>query len=91
MNKRILVGVVLVIGIFACVWRLYFPYIFDRICWLPQDQYAKTIHVVSLGSDSNGQINPVSTTSSANTYYCARFGAAPLPDLIPSTPPYLVP
>lgn len=75
MSKCFLIGSVLALGVLIGVQQLYFPHIFERICWLPQTQYEKTIHVVSMGSDSNNQINLVPTTSFANKYYCARFGA----------------
>lgn len=92
MDKRFLISIILVLGILIGAQQLYFSHIFERICWLPQDQYAKTIHVVSLGSSGNSgnQINLVATTSFANIYYCARFGAilqvpsnfpAPVPSL----------
>lgn len=87
MNKRLLISTILTLGVLAGAYRLYFPHIFDRICWLPQDQYAKTIHVVAIGSDASNKINLVSTTSSANLYYCARFGAALPPDPIPNNFP----
>lgn len=86
MNKRFIIGTTLTLGMFMGVWRLYFPHVFERICWLPHVQYEKTIHVVAIGSDTNNntKINLVSTTSSANIYYCARFGAAFPPDPIPN-------
>lgn len=86
MNKRLLISSIITLGVLTGVWQLYFPHVFERICWLPHVQYEKTIHVVAIGSDtnSNNKINLVSTTSSANIYYCARFGAAFPPDTIPN-------
>lgn len=88
MYNRFLIGAILVLGIFVGVWRFYFPHVFERICWHP-DEYAQSIHVVSMGSDSNNQINLVPTTSSANIYYCARFGALPQISPIPSSFPLI--
>ncbi|MHB8913875.1 MAG: hypothetical protein ACYC4I_02595 [Minisyncoccota bacterium] len=84
--NRFLIGAILVLGIFVGVWRFYFPHAFERICWHP-DEYAQSIHVVSLGSDRGGKIEPVATTTAANIYYCARFGALPQITPIPSSFP----
>ena len=91
LKKYILVGVTLALAILIGVQQLYLPHIFERICWLPQEQYANTIHVVSLGSDVGSQLNLVSTTSSANIYYCARFGAIPPMNPVPSNFPLIAP
>jgi hypothetical protein len=87
MHKLFLAIIILIVGILIGVQQLYFLHVFDRICWLPQDQYAKTIHVVSMGTDSNHQLELIPTTRFANTYYCARFGAIPQMAPIPSNFP----
>jgi hypothetical protein len=96
MNKYFLIGTILVLGILIGVQQLFFPHVFEPICWLSQDQYAQTIHIVSLGGESSdGQINLIATSSAANIYYCARFGAGypvgPIPDQSPMSVPLLEP